>query len=128
MEYILGSIFTLVIVIALNQTIRKSYLNNNVTFEITQSYLFKILSEYEDKKLKESLPDTQSFKHVKNQYVKIIIVDNEAYWIKDNQLYVADINDGEVDAGSTKKVDTMAMSAVELDKTISIVETLSKEN
>jgi hypothetical protein len=57
-----------------------------------------------------------------------MIVENEAYWIKDNQLYVADFDNGNINSDSTREVDTMAMSAVELEKTMFIVEKLSEDN
>lgn len=128
MEYILGSLVTLMAVIVINRINKKAVSKNKVNFEITQSYLFRLLSEYNDRMMEESpLPETQSYKHMKNQYVRIMIVENEAYWIKDNQLYVANFEDGNIDSESTREVDTMDMSPVELEKTMFIVETLSEE-
>lgn len=98
-----------------------------VNFEITQSYLFKLLGDYNDKMLTKSLPETQAYKHVKNQYVRIMIVEDRAYWIKNNQLYVAKFEDGNIDSDSTKEVDTMSMSPVELEQTMFIVEKLSED-
>lgn len=128
MDYILGSVVTLISVVVLNKLTKNVVDKNKINFEITQSYLFKILSEYNDFSKDDKLPDTQSFKHLKNQYTRIMIVENEAYWIKDNQLYVANFENGNIDTDSTKEVDTMAMSAVELEKTMFIVEKLSEDN
>ena len=127
MEYILGSLVTLVCVIVLNKIIRSSLNQKQNNFSVTQSYLFKILSEYNDRALEDKLPDTQSYKHVKSQYVKIMIVDDEAYWIRNNQLYVAPFQNGEIDESSTREVDTIDMPAVELKKTMFIVEKLSED-
>lgn len=129
MEYLLGSITTLVLVVLINKIVRNTVSQGQINFQITQSYLFKLLSEYNDRMMEEKpLPETQSYKHVKNQYVRIMIVENEAYWIKDNQLYVAKFENGTIDTDSTSKVDTMSMSKVELEKTMFIVETLREEN
>lgn len=129
MEYLLGSIVTLASVILINKIARRTAERSKINFEITQSYLFKLLSEYNDRAIEDkSPPDTQSYKHIKNQYVRIMIVEDEAYWIKDNQLYVAKFEDGTIDTDSTTEVDTMSMSKVELEKTMFIVETLREEN
>ena len=129
MEYLLGSIVTLASVILINKIVRRTASQGQLNFQITQSYLFKLLSEYNDKMVEDkAMPDTQSYKHIKNQYVRIMIVEDEAYWIKDNQLYVAKFEDGTIDTDSTTEVDTMSMSKVELEKTMFIVETLREEN
>ena len=128
MEYLLGSIITLISIVVINRIARKTAIKINLNFEITQSYLFRLLSEYNNQKISGETPDTQSFKHLKDQYTRIMIVENEAYWIKDNQLYVADFDNGNINSDSTREVDTMAMSAVELEKTMFIVEQLSEDN
>lgn len=128
MEYLLGSIITLISIVVINRIARKTAIKSNLNFEITQSYLFRLLSEYNNQKISGETPDTQSFKHLKDQYTRIMIVENEAYWIKDNQLYVADFDNGNINSDSTREVDTMAMSAVELEKTMFIVEQLSEDN
>lgn len=127
MEYILGSIITLITIVVINRMVRDSVQKNDSNFQITQSYLFKLLSEYNDKLVSPSLPDTQSFKHVKNQYIRIMIVEDKAYWIKNNQLYMADFNGDDIDNSSTREVDTMSMSTVELEQTMFIVEKLSED-
>jgi hypothetical protein len=128
LEYLLGSIITLISIVVINRMARKTAIKSNLNFEITQSYLFRLLSEYNNQKISGETPDTQSFKHLKDQYTRIMIVENEAYWIKDNQLYVADFDNGNINSDSTREVDTMAMSAVELEKTMFIVEKLSEDN
>jgi hypothetical protein len=128
LEYLLGSLVTLACVFVINRIARQSLEQSDINFEISQSYLVKILAEYNDKMMEDKLPETQSYKHVKNQYVRILIVEDKAYWIRDNQLYMAKFQDGVVDSDSTAEVDTMAMSAVELEQTMFIVEKLSEDN
>lgn len=127
MEYLLGSLITLLSVFVLHKMIIEKYKKSNINFEITQSYLFKLLGDYNDKMLSKSLPETQAYKYVKNQYVRIMIVEDRAYWIRNNQLYVAKFEDGNIDSDSTKEVDTMSMSPVELEQTMFIVEKLSED-
>ena len=68
--------------------------------------------------------ETQARKYMKQAWVRVVILDDNAYWIKDNALYVAELVDGAVDKESTKRVDTMSMNKVELDKTMFVVEKL----
>jgi hypothetical protein len=60
--------------------------------------------------------------------MKIMIVKDRAYWIKDNTFYVATVVDGQVNKETAKEVDTMAMSKVELDEMMFIVEKLREDN
>jgi hypothetical protein len=63
--------------------------------------------------------------HEAKNNIKVIIMDNMAYWIKDNALYVADMSiDGTVNKETTRRVDTMTMNRVQLDKMIFIIDKL----
>jgi hypothetical protein len=67
---------------------------------------------------------TQTRKHVSNNHIKVLIIDNQAYWTKNNVVYVADIDDGDIDKDNARVVDTMGMSKVELDKMLFIIDRL----
>jgi len=55
-------------------------------------------------------------------------MDNNAYWIKDNVFYMADMSsDGMVDKDTTRIVDTMAMNKVQLDKMMFIIDRLRED-
>jgi hypothetical protein len=73
------------------------------------------------------IPETQASKYFDSKYtVKVMMFENQAYWIKDNSVFVADIVDGNVDKSGAKVIDTMAMDKVQLDRLSFIVETLTK--
>lgn len=93
---------------------------------MTQSRSFQLLGNfiYFDNLSKNMLKPTQSKRHFENSTMRVLFIEDKAYWIKNNALYVAEIRDGEVDESSAIQVDTMAMNKVELDKTIFIVEKL----
>ena len=69
---------------------------------------------------------TQATEFDKKQYIPVVLVDQQAYWISNNTLFVADEIDGAIDKDTTRAVDTMAMDKVQLDKTIFIVDTLTE--
>jgi len=71
---------------------------------------------------------TQSKMHNSKVNIKVIIMDNQAYWIKDNAFYTASVRiDGNVDKDTTRVVDTMSMNSVQLDKMMFIIDRLREE-
>jgi hypothetical protein len=68
---------------------------------------------------------SQSTKHENNTSIKVIMMDDSAYWIKDNTFYCAKIDEsGTVDKETTSVVDTMTMDKVQLDKMLFIMDKL----
>jgi hypothetical protein len=67
---------------------------------------------------------TQSKNHYDKTNVKVIILDNQAYWIKDNIFYKAPIVDQSIDKDSAEQVDTISMDKVQLDKMLFIMDKL----
>lgn len=69
---------------------------------------------------------TQASIHNDSMYVRVIITEDTAYWIKDSSVYSANIEDGFIDNNSAKPVDMMAIDDVQLDKMIFIVDKLTE--
>lgn len=69
---------------------------------------------------------TQATEHYDSRQVRVLMTETNAYWIANNALYTAEIIDGSVVESSTKKVDMMGMSKVELEEMIFIVEKLTE--
>jgi hypothetical protein len=133
MEYLFGSLITLTSLYACIRFFLKEDSGiKNKRIVYSQSHIFEIL--------KPLLPDTKYLKHkkIKRQSqiydekvnVKVIIAGNEAYWIKNNLFYVADIKDNYIDKDSARVVDTIHMDKVQLDKMLFIMDQLrdGKEN
>lgn len=73
-------------------------------------------------------PMTQSKKHESLESIKVIIMDNNAYWIKNNAFYTAEVDEfGTVNKDSTRVVDTMGMDDVQLDQMLFIIDRLKEE-
>jgi len=68
----------------------------------------------------------QSSSHERGASLKVVFIDKEAYWIKENKLFVADHEAGIVKEGTARGVDTMGMSRVQLEKVIYVVDILNK--
>jgi len=130
MEYIIGFLSAFVFIYFLVQIqSRYDILKERLKFvKSTQSrhhYLFKKNTFLPKKRGRNN--NTQSAKHDKNINIKVIIMDNQAYWIKDNTFYTAEMRHGVVDKETTKEVDTMTMNKVQLDKMMFIIDRLREE-
>ncbi len=130
MEYVLGSLVTAFLLFVFNKIIntkgRKAVPAPTMP---SQSYVFRliqpalpILNILSKKKMK-----TQATNHIDSLYVRVIIIDEKAYWIKDNSFFVANMEDGLIDKESATLVDTMSMDAVQLDKMSFIVDKLTED-
>jgi hypothetical protein len=130
MEYIIGFLSAIVFVYFLVR-IQNKYDLLRVRLKFSKStqsrnhYLFKRDVDVVQKKKKEV--KRQSAKHDKNVNIRVIIMDDQAYWIKDNVFYTAELHHGIVDKETTKEVDTMTMNKVQLDKMIFIIDRLREE-
>lgn len=68
--------------------------------------------------------NSQSKMHHEKTNVKVIILDNQAYWIKNNIFYKAPLVDQLIDKDSAEEVDTISMDKVQLDKMLFIMDKL----
>jgi transcription elongation factor Elf1 len=133
MEYILGSIITLITLYVANKKLSSNKdmkLRVNVSYNQTRAHELvrplNIFNEMIDVITKKNV--TQTTKHEDSIHIKVVIADNEAYWISDNKFYVADVRDMMVVQESARIVDTMTMDDVQLKKISEIVEILREED
>lgn len=67
---------------------------------------------------------SQSKNRQQETNIRVIIVDEKAYWIKDNIFYKAPLINNLVDKDSAEKVDTSDMDRVQLDQMLFILDKL----
>jgi len=77
-----------------------------------------------NKKPRRLKPKTQSTIQHDKTNIRVIILDNNAYWIKDNMFYKAPLVNELIDKESAEQVDTMGMDKVQLDKMLFIMDRL----
>jgi hypothetical protein len=94
--------------------------NTNIISQSMLLYRFNMGKKYSRKIINR----TQSKKHYDKTNVKVIILDNQAYWIKDNIFYKAPIDGQSIDKESAEEVDTINMDKVQLDKMLFIMDKL----
>jgi hypothetical protein len=134
MQYIMGFVsafFLLFFIVKLQNKYNILYNFSEKSFMPSQSKIHELAKEHmlvpiEENKIINKV-SRQSELHEKRTNVKVIIMDDEAYWIKDNILYTASMAGNNVDKDTTRRVDTMTMSKVQLDKTMFIVDKLREE-
>jgi hypothetical protein len=130
MEYFLGFLVAIGMFLFF-RLIAPRVISKNFSKKIrySQSHIHEITKYY--------LPDSlflpmrkprQSLNHEKSINLKILFFDKEAYWIKGNTLFIAEQEDGIVKEETAKRVDTMGMNKVQLEKVIYIVDILNEGN
>ena len=133
MEYFVGSFLTLIVVLTtLGAFSRAVKTRGRIRPRVTQSQSFSLISPYVNRlylmglQNAEFFPETQSRKHNSENTVKLVIYNSNAYWIQDKKFYTAKVVNGDVDRETTKPVDTMGMSTVELKELSQIVDALQE--
>jgi hypothetical protein len=129
MEYFVGAITTLAIVVVVSYFIKRSSLHETVGgIRYSQSHIHNLLAPLlpDNEDMVRKTRYSQADKHWEKVHIRILTMGKKAYWIKENVFYVANIVNGEIDEESTKQVDTMAMDKVQLDKMLYIVEELTR--
>ncbi len=128
MEYFLGSVITIVTILVFGKLFSKSVKpTKSVAIGYSQSYIHEVI--------KDSLPYsgsqkasvvTQATLFNKELYHKVVIAEDVAYWISNNQFFYAPMEDGIIQKEFAKLVDTINMDSVELEKISFIVEKLTE--
>jgi hypothetical protein len=126
MEYFLGSAITMIAMFITTRLISFNKVSNKIDIpRYSQSHIHMLILPLlpEIKKYKKKMI-TQSSKHEEKTNIKVVIVDNKAYFIKNGTFYCADMHGTEIDGATATLVDTMAMDKVQLDKMLFIMDQL----
>jgi hypothetical protein len=130
MEYLIGSVVTLVAFLIVSKNYAKHRLGLPPDFRVryTQSYIQDLIGPARD--LLAMLPaprkPSQSLEHHEKSHVRVVFSEGKAYWISNNTFYEAEMVDGIVQNEIAKAVDIMGMDKVQLDKMMFIVEKLTE--
>lgn len=73
------------------------------------------------------IKESQMSKAIRKNMVNVAIVNDKAYWVKNNILYCSSLDeDGDVNISEAEEVDVFSMSQKELRKLLSIIDSLNK--
>ena len=67
---------------------------------------------------------SQLTKRIEKDMIKVIVMENQAYWVSDNTFYVAKAFDGQVLPNTAEPVDIEHMSRKDIDKMLFILDSL----
>jgi len=94
-----------------------------------QSDIHQIVKNFIPKDLFEMpKPLSQARKHIRSNTVKVLIIEDQAYWVHNNMFYVADTVEGLVSPETVRPVDTNNMSKRDIDKMLFILDSLKNGN
>lgn len=130
MEYFIGSTVSAVIIITLVFLLRRIPKPDKTFFvNDSQSYKYASIGVFLDAQngTTNKREESQSTKHYESIFVKMVIVNEKAYWIKDNKVFIANVVDDQVDEESAKEVDMMGMDQVQLKEMLFIVDKLKEK-
>ncbi len=126
MEYLIGSFTTFALVLLMSFFKKDSTEKQKVTVRYSQSHIFDLvrplLPPISNKPIKKRI--SQSTKYEEKTNIRVLIIDNVAYWVKENVFYKASVLNNGVDSDTTQVVDTIGMDSVELDKMLFIMDRL----
>jgi hypothetical protein len=131
MDFLIGAVVTIIAYVVFQRVVNKTVSGEESlgVINYSQSHIYELMRPFlEFADIVSPEFSNQSNNYLKNAYLKVMVVSNKAYWIKDNTFYVADVVDGEVKKETTKEVDTMSMNRVELNEMLFIVEKLREES
>lgn len=91
----------------------------------SQSSIHLMIKDFLPKTLYEKPRQiSQSTKHVDENTIKVIFIEDKAYWVSNNIFYCAEAIGSNVDIDTTQPVDTSNMSKRDIDKMLFILDNL----
>ena len=69
-------------------------------------------------------PPSQLTKRKEKDMIKVVVIENQAYWVLNNTFYVAKAFDGQVIPDTAEPVDIESMSRKDIEKMLSILDSL----
>ena len=126
MEYIILAVLTLLVFSSIINLLIKKQKKRLSKPMYKQSDVHRLIKNFFDINISVQEKTSQMKKREEENSVKIVVVDEKAYWVVDNVFYVADIVDDRPDQSSIKPVDTSNMSKEDIDKMLFILDNLDK--
>ena len=129
MEYVIAIGLTFVLSLAIIRFSTRKSIKRFGQIEYSQSSTYERSRRFMPKSsYKKPEVISQAMKHVEQHMVKIIIIDNKAYWVKDNIFYSAETINGSIIHETANPVDIESMSKKDIDKMLFILDNLGKGN
>lgn len=126
MEYIIPVVLTFIITWSIIKVLENRGWKKFSNFMYSQSSIHNRMRFFMPPKIiKKEKMLSQSNKHISKNMIKIVVFNGSAYWISDNSLYIAEVDNGNIISETARKINTDEMSTEELDKVLRIVDNLN---
>lgn len=131
MDFLFGSVLAIAIFYFLNRRARMIYPSRKYNMQriVTQSYAFETIKPVVpilDVINKYQKVDSQMSKYEDSKFTRVLVLREKAYWISDNKVFSANVQDNHIDNETASVVDTMGMDDVQLKEMIFIIDTLTE--
>jgi hypothetical protein len=130
MEYFIVSFLTALVIFFMLGLLKNNFNKNPIMrIRYSQSHIFNLIGGLiltQESSIHNPLPPRQSSKYEDSINIRVIFLDSQAYWIRDNTFYMADMVNGVIDKETTRTVDIMGMDEVQLKKASYIVDKLTE--
>lgn len=94
-------------------------------FRYKQSDMHEMIKDYlPEVSDEQSIPISQSRNHIHQNMIKVVMVEDRAYWVMDNVFYVAKAIHGRIDPETTEPLDIINMPQKELNIMLDILDSL----
>lgn len=125
-KYFLGSLVTMIAIFFFAKFLYKEekIMSHVNIYRYNQSKIHHLVSPFLKNINIRTPKNTQSKKHFDKTNLRVIVLDGQAFWIKDNVFYTAEVTEDKINQDTTTIVDTMGMDKVQLDKMLFIIDQL----
>ena len=126
MEYLVPLLLTISITFVILKVIKKSEQINFNKVTYSQSYKHSLTKDFFDNAIHNNKKETQLSKRIRESAIKVISIEDKAYWVIDNVFYTADMDGDMPDMSTATPIDTSNMSRSDIDKMLFILDNLDR--
>ena len=126
MEYFIPLVLTIIASFAILKIVSKSEQFNSGRLSYSQSYIHNLTKGLVSFTNNVEKKETQLSKRIKENAIKVISIEDKAYWVVDNVFYMAEMKDDMPDMTTARPIDTSSMSKSDIDKMLFILDNLDR--
>lgn len=124
MEYLITAVLTILLSGAIVVLIRRQQKIVIGRIIHRQSDMHNILKLFFLRDIHDRTNKSQISERAERDTIKIVAIEDKAYWVVDNVFYVADLINDKPDMSTAKPIDTSNMSKSDIDKMLFILDNL----
>lgn len=129
MEYSIIVGLTMLLTWSIIRIVTKTKYKKSHRIIYRQSDMHKMMKKFFTYELpQQESPSSQLQKRREESTIKVLVVEDQAYWVASNIFYVANVEDGNPIPETAKPVDTTNMSKKDVDKMLFILDNLRSGN